>query len=370
MRILVTAFAERGHVLPAVSAAWAARLAGHDVLVATAGRNLDSVTGAGLPAADATPGLPFDRTVRRLMADASSGRLSVPDVFTRLNDLMADGMVRIADAWRPDLVVHTPQQLCGPLVAERLGVPAVMLMISAGATAHDVSAMYPGVRATFARHGLTEGPSGPTAVLDPFPHSVVGGPPRGEPVRILPCHGGGVLPEWLFATRTRPRICVTLGTLVPHLIGTGALRGLVAAAADVNAEFVLALDGTSAGKLGRLPGNVRITEWIPLGALLDTCSAIVHHGGAGTALSALVAGLPQLVIPHAADQPANAARLSARGLATTLRPDDVTPVVARAALDQLLGDTGMRRAAAEVRAEIADLPTMTEALHGVAGSPR
>jgi enterobactin C-glucosyltransferase len=368
VRILITAFAERGHVFPAVSAAWAARLAGHEVLVATSGRNLDSVTGAGLPAADATPGLPFDRTVRRLMADASGGRLSVLDVFTRLNDLMADGMVRIADAWRPDLVVHTPQQLCGPLVATRLGVPSVLLMISAGSTAHDMSAMYPGVHDAFVRHGVPTGPAAPDAVLDPFPPSVVGGPPRGESVRLVPCHGGAVLPEWLFAPRSRPRICVTLGTLVPHLVGTGALRGLVAAAGDVDAEFVLALDG--AGRLGRLPDNVRITEWVPLGALLDTCSAVVHHGGAGTALAALTAGLPQVVLPHAADQPANAERLAARGLATTLRPDDVTPPVARAALDRLLGDTDMRRAAAEVRAEIEAMPTITHALRGLVGATR
>lgn len=40
----------------------------------------------------------------------------------------------------------------------------------------------------------------------------------------------------------------------------------------------------------------------PHARLFPSCSVIVHHGGAGTTQSALLAGRPSIVVPHAADQ--------------------------------------------------------------------
>ena len=38
-------------------------------------------------------------------------------------------------------------------------------------------------------------------------------------------------------------------------------------------------------------------------ALFRRVVAVVHHGGAGTTTTAARAGLPQVVVPHIADQP-------------------------------------------------------------------
>ena len=62
----------------------------------------------------------------------------------------------------------------------------------------------------------------------------------------------------------------------------------------------------------------------PLSSILPTCSAIVHHGGAGTALTALALGVFQLVIPQFADQPANATVVAARGVGLALLPTSAT----------------------------------------------
>jgi sterol 3beta-glucosyltransferase len=54
----------------------------------------------------------------------------------------------------------------------------------------------------------------------------------------------------------------------------------------------------------------------PHGRLFPLCSAIIHHGGAGTSQSALAAHRPSIIVPHAADQVFWASALCARGAAT------------------------------------------------------
>jgi hypothetical protein len=43
---------------------------------------------------------------------------------------------------------------------------------------------------------------------------------------------------------------------------------------------------------------VRVVDFVPLNALLPTCSAVVHHGGSGTFAAVLEHGVPQLIIPQ------------------------------------------------------------------------
>ena len=67
-----------------------------------------------------------------------------------------------------------------------------------------------------------------------------------------------------------------------------------------------------------LPPDVRHVDYVPFSRLLPHCAALVHHGGIGTAAQALAAGIPQLVVPMAHDQPDNAARLNRLGVAEVL----------------------------------------------------
>jgi hypothetical protein len=61
---------------------------------------------------------------------------------------------------------------------------------------------------------------------------------------------------------------------------------------------------------------------LPLGTLLSTSDAVVRHGGAGTTLTAAAAGLPRLIAPGGADQPADAGVVDRRG--NGLRRSEVT----------------------------------------------
>jgi rhamnosyltransferase subunit B len=69
-----------------------------------------------------------------------------------------------------------------------------------------------------------------------------------------------------------------------------------------------------------LPPSVQWVDSIPFGRLFPRAAAVVHHGGIGTTAQALLAGVPQLVMPMAFDQHDNADRLKRLGVARTIAP--------------------------------------------------
>jgi UDP:flavonoid glycosyltransferase YjiC (YdhE family) len=64
--------------------------------------------------------------------------------------------------------------------------------------------------------------------------------------------------------------------------------------------------------------DVFIARYIPHSKVFPQASIIVHHGGIGTTGQALLAGKPQIVVPHFADQFDNARRLERLGVARTV----------------------------------------------------
>jgi rhamnosyltransferase subunit B len=69
-----------------------------------------------------------------------------------------------------------------------------------------------------------------------------------------------------------------------------------------------------------LPRGVRHFDYVPFSAVLPSAAAFVHHGGIGTTAQALAAGVPQLVVPLAHDQPDNALRIRRLGVGDFLLP--------------------------------------------------
>jgi len=91
-----------------------------------------------------------------------------------------------------------------------------------------------------------------------------------------------------------------------------------------------------------LPSTVRHIEYAPFSELLPRCDALVHHGGIGTCAQALAAGVPQLVMPNAHDQPDNAARLVRLGVARIIEPQEYRPAIVARALAELLDSSEVR----------------------------
>ena len=353
MRVLIVSAPLIGHVFPLVPLALALRSSGHEVLVATGGEAM-AVRDAGLAAEDVAPGFRMGpvaaRTLLRhpLAARAelagTAGTRVVGPLFAGINDRMMDAVASLAASWRPELVVYEPLAVAGGYAAAAAGVPAVL---------HE-NALYDGptlvaVTAPRMRRARTTTLPPDTAAITIVPPSVVPGR-VGWPMRAVAYGGDAALPDGLAVPAGRPRVAVTRSTVGGP--GEGRLMSTVAAAAGrVDAEFVL-IRPDERVVAARLPANVSTVGWVSVPALLPTCAAIVHHGGAGTALAALGAGVPQLIVNGLGDRRHNAGLVAARGAGIAVDERDVTA----AALTRLVTDPTLVANATEVRDEMAAMP--------------
>ncbi|HLH58985.1 MAG TPA: nucleotide disphospho-sugar-binding domain-containing protein [Streptosporangiaceae bacterium] len=378
MRVLFTASPALGHMFPMIPLAWACRAQGHEVLVATAGPGLEAATGAGLITVDVAPDTDFgaifgkntgtvaDREAEmRRRGQAIAELNATPDFvlerFCTVSAPLAARTLQIAQEWRPDAIVYSRLQGGGLLAARQLGVPAIEHGFGFSREESLPHRFLPHLAPLFQQYGVDLAlpelrqlhVAPPSMTIEPRNTSVN--------VRYVPYNQGAVLPPELASRPGRKRIAVTLGTIVPQMLGLGSLGRMLAAAAGADAEFVLAL---GAADVGPLPPNVRSLGWVPLSALLPVCDGIIHHGGAGTTMSAACAGLPQVVLPHAADAFINAAAVDRRGVGIHLETGEVTAAV----LESLLTDEDWRKAAAEVKAEVEELPAPSDVVPLLFGS--
>lgn len=365
MRVLVVSIPAIGHLYPLVPLAWAFRAAGHDVLLATA-EHVGRAGHTGLRVADIAPGYDTPTVMGRALAENpglaqmfQSGRMRAElsdwaPQFAAVNRPLLPGVLELADSWRPDLVVYDHAATCGLIAADRLGVPAVQQILGVFSTGslHDATTEL--LAGAYPELGLST-PAGPAVTLEYMPPSMLTRPPEGWFSRFVPYTGGGPLAPELTHRNGRPRIAVTLGTIAPQRQGLGQLEPLIAAAAELDVELVLALGDVDPGPLGTLPPNVRSVGWEPLDALLGTCAAVAHHGGASTMMTAICHGIPQLVIlsPHDPVRPLMGEAVSGRGVGIVASPDEVTTKT----VHQLLTDEALYEATAEVKTENEVLPS-------------
>jgi UDP:flavonoid glycosyltransferase YjiC (YdhE family) len=122
------------------------------------------------------------------------------------------------------------------------------------------------------------------------------------------------------------------------------------AAADLPLRVLFTIGGGNLD-LGPVPSNVHVERWVAQEAdVLGQAAAIVYHGGFGTTLGALAAGLPMVVVPLFGDQPQNGVRIASAG-AGMVASDGI-----RGAIERVLGDHAYRRAARAIADEMRALP--------------
>lgn len=373
MRILFTGPAAVGHLFPMIPTAQALRAAGHEVLFASA-QPLNRLREAGFPIVEIGDG----RTIRDVLEQSTGEELryvahdlttdQILDAaargFALVSRATVGGLLEAADDWGADLLVYDSFQASAPLVAAKLKIPSVLQNFGVTSGLDMVGRLAANFTEAYETYRVA-GPAEPTP-LNIVPASL-GGDPGGLRMRYLPYNGGGTVPAKLLRRGTRPRVAVTLGTVLTEMDGVRAIVRLIEAAASVDAEFLLAVGDADLTPLGTLPDNVRPLPWIPLAELLTTSDALIHHGGSGTLLTALQAGLPQLLLPQGADHFANADALTATGAALRSASDDVDAPL----LTRLVTDPSLREAAVRLRAENAALPTPAEtvpALEALAAS--
>jgi UDP:flavonoid glycosyltransferase YjiC (YdhE family) len=308
VRVLFAALASAGHTYPMLPLAIAARDNGHEVHFAAGEHVHPPLRRLGL-----APFRPAD----------SFYEIYAEDLEPELARL------------RPDLVVHGWGVPEVGVAARRAGIPSLW---------HGFGRMLP--------EGIGfERPSGGVH-LDICPPSLQDKDflATAERIALRPVPFSEPAPP----VAGRPSIYLTLGTAfgTPEVLTT-AIHGLAA----LGEHVVVATGRVRPEELGRVPGNVTVRAWVNQAELLPHADLVVHHGGSGTTLGALAAGVPQLVLPQGADQFANAEALRAVGAALCLPPGELT---ADAVTEQARKASSCRDAAHAIAGEIAAMPSPGE----------
>lgn len=372
MRVLCSTTPMEGVFGPFIPLGRALAAAGHDVIVAT-GPDLAQRGGdyglrfetAGLSAMDGARTAFGDPAVQ---AAPEGDRIAFPAAMfgSIIPTAKLPALRRLAESWRPQLVIHPPVDLAGPLLAEELGVPSACYGFGQPFDAQTMEAIGARVRPLWEQAGLTSRRFGGVYrgdYLDPRPPSLALTPIEVDgsliPIRPeVPGDPAATLPDWTASLGPQPCVYLSLGT-APMFNSPDKfkplLAGLAAAAVDVIATVSKLHDPTA---LGELPATVHVEQWLSLAALLPHCAAVVCHAGTGTVLAALASGLPMVLIPQGADQFENAEACRNAGAARVLIGDAITPASVAEAIRAVLADGSPEAAAARtIAAEIAAMPT-------------
>lgn len=192
-------------------------------------------------------------------------------------------------------------------------------------------------------------------------------PRAGAPVRFAgPVASSGLAehprPEWWpELDGSRPVIHVTQGTLAND-DPAELILPTIEACADEDVLVVVATGGLPASRLGALPANVRVAEFLPYEELMPKTSLMVSNGGYGGVQFALRHGVPLVVAPGKEDKVEVAARTAWSGVGINLRRQRPRPAQLRRAVAEVLREPAYRSAARRLQAEI-------EASAGAAGFP-
>jgi len=358
--------------MPLVPFAWGLRAAGHEVLV-TASANMSTVvTEAGLPFAENTAAVQMPEL---LSTDRQGNPVTMPKGelelyrhfgrgYARLALRMLDGTVRLAERWQPDLVVSETYSFTGPLVAATIGVPWIRHHIRLSSPEVIIEAGAEELRPELDNLGLATFLP-PKLSLDICPPSMR--PAEGPAVTkmgMVPYNGRiERIPDFVFAPKQRPRVCLTFGTRVPlpnkKTIpgGLKLLQELMQALPQAGFEVVVAISDELAETMRPLPEGVLAAGQLPLSTIMPSCDLVVHHGGYGTTSTSVYLGVPQVVVPVIAEVWESIRLLAKAGVAIEVPWADASVGTVTEAASTMRDDRSYADNARGVRDEIAAMPS-------------
>lgn len=369
MRVLVVSTPGAGHVTPLLPLIGALLDAGDDVLVASGPetRAVVEKAGARFEQAGGTQAEGMGRLAARTRGIPGDGipperivHYFLPRAFGEIVvDDMIDDVLRVGREFEPDVVVFEAFALAGPLAAEVLGVPAVAHMFGPLPPLEAVMLANDAVSPIWRAHGRNvPGWAGMyrdlTIQICP-PSLEVAEVPVGASMWLRPA----ILPIAPTVAADPPLVYVTFGTLFNTNLDLFRLAIAALAGEPLDVIVTVGRDQDPASFLPH-PANVRVERFIPQAELLPLCSAIVHHGGAGTTFGALAHGVPQVILPQGADNFEHASMCEAAGVAVSIHPDRLTGDTLVAAVRSVLSEASYAIASTRCAAEISAMPDASQ----------
>ena len=377
MRVLFTSTAGDGHFRPLIPLLRTFYDRGDEVKVVVPPKLVPTLENSGFdyeiggePAVD-----DYERVWSRFpsLTRREASRLVEGEWFATLClRAMLPTVERVVEQFSPNLVVRESCEYAAAVVADQRRLAQAQVGISTASA--ESSVLLRLARPILEGHGedlalrihespyLTRFP----ASLDPSPYPTT---LRYREVAFDPVKPLG---NWWSGIEA-PLVYVTIGT-----VATGRPRGrevLRAIAASLAVMPVRTLVTTSTkldpDELDDLPSNVHVESWVDQADVLAEASLVVCHGGSGTTLGALAAGVPLVILPMFADQPTNAKLVERVGAGIAVAPGEGSAEVnaktieecaerLREAVDRVLHEPRYREAARAVAKEINVAPLPRE----------
>lgn len=176
----------------------------------------------------------------------------------------------------------------------------------------------------------------------------------------LPDVPGEPPPAWLDAIPAdAPLAVITLGTTFAGEGGFFSWAAHSAARAGLVPVIAIGFHPMSADEKAKLraslPPGSRLLNWVPFAHVLPRARVLVHHGGMGTTHAGAVYGVPQIAVPHAADQRGNARRIAQAKVGLNLTAHDVKKGLLLQAVRAIADDGRVAETARALAAELAGL---------------
>jgi rhamnosyltransferase subunit B len=397
-RILIASWGSYGDVYPYVGLAFALKDFGHHPILATAEFYRPIVESLGFefhpvgPMVDPTDEAP----IRRVLDPVRGADTLVKEIL--LPSLRNDYMALDRVAQHADVMVTHPITFAAPIVAQRRGLRWISTVLAPLSffSATDAPVLAPApylaglarlgswygrVLTRIARaqtrpwmkpvfelrrdlglsegeHPLFEGQFSPTSTLALFSRVLASPQPDWPPNVVVTgsvfYNGPELLPPELeeFLSAGPPPVVFTLGSSAVAAAGRFYEESL-AAVRRLRIRAVLLTGGFERNvPRDAADANIFVIDRAPHQLLFPHAAAVVHPGGAGTLAQALRAGRPMLVVPHAHDQPDNAARATRLGVARTVRQHSYRGARVARELERVLSDKRIQARAQEVGAVV------------------
>jgi Erythromycin biosynthesis protein CIII-like, C-terminal domain/Erythromycin biosynthesis protein CIII-like, N-terminal domain len=345
VRVLFASTQGAGHFGPLVPFLEACLRQGHEVLV-VGPPTLDSRgypfrPGAVPPEEELRP--VWDSVPRQPPAQGEV--IVVGHIFAGLNvRAMLEHVGAAIEEWRPDLVLREPSEYASAIAAEIHGVPHAR--IATGLTLVEEGAL------AFAAPALDDARPGVVQAIAESPyltcwpgsadHGQIPAHRFSDPTADIP---GAPLPDW-WPGDERPLVYVTFGSVSASFPPAAAAYPKALEATGGLDARVLLTTGAEL-ELPPAPANVHVERWVAQADVLGSAAVVVGHGGSGTTLGALSAGLPLVVTPLFADQPFNAARVAIVGAGVVSSLDGI-----RRSVERILAQGAFRIAALRIADEM------------------
>jgi UDP:flavonoid glycosyltransferase YjiC (YdhE family) len=360
LRLLVAAFGDPGHALPAIALARGLRDRGHRVVVETWERWREAVAGEGLEFVAAQEYRPF------------AGVAKPPEGVPSIADA-ARALVPLLDELGPDVVVSDILTGAPALAAELRGVrratliPHVYPVGDEGLPFYGFGAMPPrtavgrrlwraarpvldaglrrGLRElnrTRAELGLPPAEGFHAGISREL--ALVATLPQLEYPRRWPAHvhvTGPMVYETPYPDVELPAGNGPLAVVAPSTAKdrrARLVRAALEALADEPVRVLATTNGAVPAEAVEAPANARVVDWVSYGQVMPEAALVICHGGHGTIVRALAAGAPVLSCGSAGDMAENGARVAWAGAGLAIPRRLVGPASVRWAARRILRD--------------------------------